>query len=395
MNLFSATVTVEITGADIPGTLALLTDRGIRVENCISPEELTAIISVTHKDATALQRLCEKRGDRVQILRRRGLYWMGRAFLLRPVLVIGMLLTLFATMYLPGRVLFIRVTGNTTVPTRLILASAEECGIGFGVSRRSVRSERMKNALLEALPQLQWAGVNTRGCVAEISVRERRLEEMTKDAGGFGHVIASMDGVILSATATRGNLLCMPGQAVAAGEVLISGYTDCGISIRAEGAQGEIFAATRRKITAVTPDKILQCTASGGVTKKISLFIGKKRINLWKDSGIWDSTCDRMYEEYYITLPGGFQLPMGWSVERFTSRSCMPGALEPDVLRQLLVLSGETWLKGRMISGTIRERAVSFEELDGSVQMTGEYSCVEMIGFPQRLEIGETNGENN
>lgn len=35
----------------------------------------------------------------------------------------------------------------------------------------------MKNALLSAIPELQWAGVNTYGCRAVISVRERTLPE--------------------------------------------------------------------------------------------------------------------------------------------------------------------------------------------------------------------------
>jgi sporulation protein YqfD len=309
------------------------------------------------------------------------------------VLVLGVLFYLLISLYLPSRVFFVRVVGNTSVPGSRILEAAENCGISFGASRRSVRSERMKNALLEAVPELQWAGVNTRGCVAEIIVRERQQEEKPEERGRFGHVIARTDGVILSATATRGSLLCAPGQAVSAGKILISGYTDTGLTIRVEQAAGEIFAATRHIITVMTPESCLREAASVEKTEKISLLIGKKRINLWKDSGIWDATCDRMYEEYYITLPGGFQLPFGWSVDRYTSRMFRRG--KADSLRELLERTGETWLKSQMVSGTIRDSAFTFEESEGLLRMTGEFSCVEMIGFSQQLEIGDTNGEND
>ena len=36
-----------------------------------------------------------------------------------------------------------------------------------------IRSEKVKNSLLQRIPQLQWAGINTDGCVAVISVREK------------------------------------------------------------------------------------------------------------------------------------------------------------------------------------------------------------------------------
>ena len=91
--------------------------------------------------------------------------------LFRPVLLAGLGILFLLAMYLPSRVLFIRVEGNMQIPDRQILAAAEECGIRFGASRREVRSEKVKNALLSSVPQLQWAGVNTAGCVATISVR--------------------------------------------------------------------------------------------------------------------------------------------------------------------------------------------------------------------------------
>jgi hypothetical protein len=252
----------------------------------------------------------------------------------------------------------------------------------------------MKNALLEAVPELQWAGVNTIGCVAEISVRERAMEELPEEITGFSHIIAGTDGFILSATVTRGSLLCAPGQSVSAGEILISGYTDCGLSIRAEQAQGEILAATRRQLDVIAPASSLTVTMEEVTKRKISLLIGKKRINLWKDSGIWDTTCDRMYEEYYITLPGGFQLPFGLSLEQYPSRLAVKCSANRERIQSLMTDMAEAYLKEQMISGTIRDSDVSFIEQEGIIQMTGEYSCVEMIGFPQPAEIGEENGED-
>jgi hypothetical protein len=99
-----------------------------------------------------------------------------------------------------------------------------------------------------------------------------------------------------------------------------------------------------------------------------------------------------MYEENYITLPGGFQLPLGWSVERFCHRKFASAQTDP---RELLEDCAEDYLKTIMVAGTIRNSNLSFQEGEGMLQMTGEYSCVEMIGCMQRLEIGEIHGKDN
>ena len=382
-------VRAKLTGADIAGTLDLLSRRGVEVLGYQMVSELEGIITLRRRDYREARKLCTNRGDALVLQDRKGIYWTFKSLWKRPVLVLGLLLYFFAALYLPSRVFFIRVVGNEKIPTRQILEAASDCGIHFGSSRRAVRSEKMKNKLLEAVPELQWAGVNTYGCVAEISVRERTTPELTENNSSFGHIVASREGVITSCNATRGNLICGPGQAVAPGDILISGYTDCGLTIRAEQAQGEVFATTKRDLRVVTPDICSNTAQTGEEKKKISLLIGKKRINLWKDSGIWDSTCDRMYEEYYITLPGGFTLPVGWCVERYSGRELTEEPLESEAREKLLAETAEAYLKNQMLSGTIQKSNLTYEAGDGFLQMTGQYSCVEMIGIMQRLEIGE------
>ncbi len=398
MNLFSSiagTVTVSVSGANIPETLDQLSLHGVEILHCRILTELEVRITVRRSDYGRVKRLCEKRGDSLGPVRREGVYWPAKALLKRPVLLLGMLFWLVTALYLPSRVLFIEVEGNEAVPSRLILEAAADCGIGFGGSRREVRSEKVKNALLEAVPQLQWAGVNTYGCVAKISVRERADGDIQGTQASVGHIIACREGIITACSATRGNLLCTPGQAVARGEILISGYTDCGLTIRAEQAEGEVFAVTRQKIRVITPKSCRAEVSTGREMKKLSLLVGKKRINLWKDSGFWDGNCDRMYEENYITLPGGFRLPFGWCVERSRVRELHQQDAAPEKLRNLLAAAGEDYLKDQMVSGVIRNSDLSFTDGEDCLQMTGEYSCVEMIGILQRLEIGDTNGESD
>ena len=392
MDLFQSIagrIDVEITGADITKTLKAVSDADIPCYHTRQTGEMTATLTIPRRKYTHLKKICDKHGDTLRSGKKSGIYWNFRAFTMRPVLILGAVLILTAICYLPSRVFFVEVEGNTRIPARQIVAAAEDCGIRFGASRWAVRSERIKNSLLGALPELQWAGVNTYGCVAKISVRERSVPEESRIPSGYGNIVALCDGVVTSCTATGGNLLCKPGQAVTKGEVLISGYTDCGICIRLTQAQGEVYAETLRSVTVVCPGIYRQKTDISDVKRKISLLIGKKRINLWKDSGISDATCGRMYEEYYITLPGGFRLPLGIGVDAYTPWSAEEAEITAEQAEPLLNGFGESYLREQMVAGVIRSRNTSVLETKDCWLLEGEYVCVEMIGAMQREQMGE------
>ena len=46
------------------------------------------------------------------------------------------------------------VEGNSAVASVDIIDAAQNAGLGFGASRRAVRSEKVKNALLASIPDL-------------------------------------------------------------------------------------------------------------------------------------------------------------------------------------------------------------------------------------------------
>ena len=388
-------VEVKLTSANIPAALDRITQAGILVWKLLPEDELTMRMQIPRNQYRKLCKLCQKHGDTIKISARRGLYWMLKGILSRPVLIFGVLLLLFASFYLPTRVLFVTVAGNDKIPTQMILEAAQECGIRFWAPRREVRSERMKNALLEALPELRWAGINTYGCRAVISVSEKATQMEQPETSSISSILASQDGVITSATATQGNLLCREGQAVKAGDVLISGYQDCGIAIRAVRAEGEIFARTNRDLQALIPQDWACRGDHGSVSRKYCLIFGKKRINLWKGSGISDASCVRMYEEYYIMLPGGFRLPVCIGVVSEIRTSITEFAFPEEEAANLLIDFAQTYLKQQMVAGRITQSQIQMASDGMRYRLSGNYFCTEMIGTIRHNEIGEYNGKDS
>ncbi len=381
---------LTVTSADLAGALTVADQAGIPVFSTVSTDDLTAQLLLRRQDTAALIKTLERRGDIVKPAGRLGIFWTLKGLFRRPVLVLGIAALVFLSSFIPSRIWFFRVEGNESIPARQILEQAELCGISFGASRREVRSEKVKNALLQALPELQWAGINTSGCVATVSVWERQPQLPQTITQGVSSIVAARDGLILSCTVTKGSAACAVGQAVQEGQVLISGYTDCGLTIRASRAEGEIFARTEHKMTAIAPTSYQMRTGNTRQIKKYSLILGKKRINFYKDSGILDVSCDKMIVEQKLTLPGGFYLPVTLITEIWEYSDCEVS----EIMEQDLSGFASRYLSEHMVAGQILSAEESVTASDGITILEGTYACREMIGRVQNEEIIKPNGND-
>lgn len=379
--MLSGRVRYHIICADSIALLNALNSAKLNLENVVAVNDLELQITVYNNDSSEFLTICNKLEASVKAIQKSGLVWTFRAFLNRPVLV-GMFCVLTVLFcYLPSRILFVSVSGNTNVTTNEILEAAESCGIAFGANRREVRSEKMKNALLQKIPQLQWAGINTSGCTATISVREKTTQQMNTEKNNcVSSIVASADGVIQSCTVYQGNPLCSVGQAVKAGQTLVSGYTDCGIVTKTTQAKAEITALTFREIEAYTPSVAQARGEIENTNTLFSLQIGKNLIKFYKDSGNCSSSCAKIYEEKYVCLPGGFPLPIAVIKETVIRYDKVAEETAVSDSLEWLAASARDSLKQMMVAGEIISEETRINPLDGAHYLYGRYACMEMIG---------------
>lgn len=385
-------VEIELMTADPPGALEAIVKEGIPVISVLPVNELTLSFRIRRAHIPKLSALMLRRGEKMTIQKELGIYYLFRHFFHRRLLWIGACFLLLFALLLPSRILFLRVSGNNSVPSQKILAEAAAQGLCFGASRRNVRSEKIKNGLLAAIPELKWVGVNTYGCVAQIVVAEKPAEQEGElSRSGVGHLVSGWDGVVEDVTVTNGTAICHPGEAVSKGQMLISGFMDCGIVQKSTIAQGEVTAVTKREISAVTPDHRLARGISQKKQVRWSLLLGKKRIKLWIRSGIWDSSCGRMYKEYPLTLPGGFCLPVSLAADEWILAPASPESIpEAEALTQISAFA-EASLKEIMLAGLIRQRQEHLTQSGGCFRLAGDYLCREVISRRQWEQIGDTN----
>lgn len=394
MDQFDGVASITITSAYPAGALQKIQDAGICIYDVSAHDAFRICFSAKRKDIRSITRICEKRGDRIDIEGWTGYIFYILSLLKRPLFLSGLLCWLFFALWLPTRILFVSVLGADRISDTYILECAADCGIRMGASGKEVRSEQVKNALLSKIPTLQWAGVNTSGCIATICVQEKTPKETSLPKVAITDILSTQDAIVKEITVHAGTALCQPGQAVKKGQALISCYQDNGQMLRFTGARGEVFGESKRYLQAITPLQAYKRTKILSRSVKNYVVIGKNPINFHKDSGILDASCVKMYEVKECVLPGGFALPI-----LLVREYIIKYAIEPVVIpsTDLGWLSDyiEDYLENDLIAGNILSSQISTEQTDDTFSIYGTYDCKEMIADYECKGILEEDGENS
>ena len=119
------TLTIEIVSADPVTTLKQIMVSGISVSQITKKSELVYAFSILQKDFQTVTHILQKRGDTLNVIFKKGIYWKFKSLLCRPVLISTFLILVTLTIYLPTRVLFIEAEGYQTRSSSEILSAAE------------------------------------------------------------------------------------------------------------------------------------------------------------------------------------------------------------------------------------------------------------------------------
>jgi len=371
---------IEITSADIISLLNQISDMNVELFSLQYINDISVRLQISNKSFPKIAAISKKTGSSLRCIHISGFSLLKSIISERPVLVSFFIILTLIILITPSRILFVSVEGNVCVPTNTIIEAAENSGIRFWTSRRSVRSEKVKNRLLSSIPELQWVGINTSGCTAVISVKEQtKQNEVGTSRSPVSSIVASQDGVIQSYTVLKGNPLLKVGQAVTKGQVLVSGYLDCGIVTKATQADAEIFALTFREISLISPKP--SCIRSDMYKQQVrySIRIGKNIIKLYKDSGILDTTCGKIYKEECLKLPGGFHLPVSIIKETELCYSLDQSASANARNTIWLEIFADKYINTQMVSGQIIASSKSLTTNEDIICFRGRFTCSEMI----------------
>lgn len=389
INFLRGSLAVTATGAFPERFLNLCAQAGIGFWALQWVDTHTLTLRVARKDRDRLAELAQRVQCDLAAGHRTGVpYFLGR-FRKRYALLLGLALAIGAVCVLSRFVLTVDVTGNSTVSTAEILSQLKALGLSPGVYGPRLETRALSNAALLQLPELSWMAVNLHGTRAEVIVREKEITPPVVDRSKPSHVVSAADGIVTGIEALEGISCFKEGDAVMAGEVLISGIVDIqepawsetDLGVRVVHAMGSVWARTFRTLQAEIPLEAQVKQYTGERETRISLSIFGARLNFYGNSGISMDKYDKITNTHSLTLPGGQVMPLALVAEtcRGYETTAVPldqvaaeDLLRDSLERRLLDLIGA---EGSVVKTDYAARVES-----GVLVVTLTAECEEQIG---------------
>ncbi len=217
---FGGIVTLNLLGARPEKIINMALTRGIFVWD-LKRNQDSISFKIRSSGYEALRSLADENGYELEVIHKRGLPFMKSAIKRRLAFLGGAMGFILALYFLSSFIWFINVSGNEKISEDRILSMAARYGVYKGSAKWNFSRAEAEEAMLREIKQLTYIKIDIRGVRADIQVVEKILpgEEITEPC----HLLAAKEGVIEEILVLEGQAQVREGEAVARGEVLISG----------------------------------------------------------------------------------------------------------------------------------------------------------------------------
>ena len=118
------------------------------------------------------------------------------------------------------------------------------------------------------------------------------------------------------------------------------------------------------------------------------LLVGRRRIALF-GGGVPEKPCEKVTKTYWLTLPGGFSLPLGIAITGIYEYDTRDEILQEASVQQSLLGQIQTRAQRDMIAGTILDSRCRIQTADGCIRLCATLRCEEMIARMQPANLKE------
>lgn len=378
--ILRGSVRVEVSGAAPQRLLNAMSEADMPFWDAVPQDAFTICLGLYSRDLRDAKALASRCQCELKLLRESGVPVVKRR-LRRRVALLVTAVCCFAL--LAASSLFawdIRVEGNEQVSTGEILRALAGCGVEPGAFWPGWSSDEIRNSVILDIPELAWLGVSVDSSRAVIRVRERTEAPELVNSEGMGSVTARTTGIIDSMRVYQGAPLVAVGDAVVAGETLVSGEMPSEVGdTRYVRASAEIRARTWYEMSASAPLEYSGLEQSDCRTRW-ALVIGDKRINFYLGSSQTPTGCGKIITEYPLAWEGVFTLPVTLVREQTLEYDSAAAAEDEEELsgrlEAVLRSTLERELSGR---GEILDAQFTSSASDGRLVVTMRAECMEDI----------------
>ena len=302
---------VEIFGAFPESVLNAAAISAIELWELECVNENTLRLSLYESDLDAFKEITRRCSCELKLLSTEGGSKDRRTVRRRLTLLIFALIT-GALLILSSLFIWeIDVRGNEKLSRGEVLRALSQCGVECGTYWPNMSADLVRSGMVRLLPELGWMTVNVSGSRAVVLITERQEKPEIYAEKTAADIIAAKTGIIKRMSVLNGKAAAVPGQAVMDGELLVSGAMDSITNgTRYVRARAAVTADTWYELCAVRPmeEQLKESTVFS--RSRFAVVFGKRRINLYIDSGKTIDECDKIIHEYKLGFDGLFALPV-------------------------------------------------------------------------------------
>lgn len=378
--ILRGSVRAEVSGAAPQRLLNAMSEADMPFWDAVPQDAFTIRLGLYSRDLRDAKALATRCQCELKLLRESGAPVVKRR-LRRRVALLVTAVCCFALLAASSLFVWdIRVEGNEQVSTGEILRALAGCGVEPGAFWPGWSSDEIRNSVILDIPELAWLGVSVDSSRAVIRVRERTEAPELVNSEGMGSVTARTTGIIDSMRVYQGAPLVAVGDAVVAGETLVSGEMPSEVGdTRYVRASAEIKARTWYEMSASAPLEYSGLEQSDCRTRW-ALVIGDKRINFYLGSSQTPAGCGKIITEYPLAWEGVFTLPVTLVREQTLEYDSAAAAEDEEELsgrlEAVLRSTLERELSGR---GEILDAQFTSSASDGRLVVTMRAECMEDI----------------
>lgn len=317
----------------------------------------------------------------------RGLPFLLRRLLCRGGLLAGLFCGVFLIWLSQGYVWDVRITGLQTLTVGEVTEELRACGFGVGSAINEESLSAVENRVLLASDRLAWISVHMEGTVAMVQVVER-VDAPAEEGKRPANLVASKDGQIEGMELYRGECLVGIGQAVKAGELLVSGVMDSMVvGARYTRAAGRIYARTETEYLIEIPLTYTEKVYDETEKHEIYLNFFENPMKILKSTGNQEGACDIIEKENRLTCFGPNRLPISVTVKTYRPYREVSRTRDHEAARELAYAALEMQLSALSEDTRLLKKDISVTLTEGSLVLRCIALCIENIAVQVEFEV--------
>lgn len=319
-----------------------------------------------------LEEIASSCGSVVTVKQEKGIIYFLLRYIRRFGVFAGVAFCIAACIFLSNIVLDVRVNGADSEEVETAVKEIlEQEGIKAGRYIPSINFLSVQARLFDVSPDVSWASIGHSGSVVTVNISMPTNKVKSEEGRIPCNIVASHDGMIVSADVLAGELTALIGDGVKKGDILVSGIVDNkNGNAYYRHSIAKIIAEYDEKV--VFEQKLFDRTQADGKTvykKSLCFFEYEVRI-----PGFNTPSRNAKISDYYTPIMFfGLKLPIGIKTTAYTEIISKNKIFTVESAEEILNKRLDIYENNLLSDREIMKREVNIEVDEDVVRLTADY----------------------